>query len=119
MGVLNQLATVTAESDEVDKCAFVRRTLQALSVSRVIGNGWMLTHAFAGYGTEQRALLPSRPGAVHTWRGLRMNGVVTHLHSAVRDCSYHALGSCKNTHTYTQQEHTTFEMSDEFADICK
>ena len=41
MGVLNQLATIAAELDGVDKRAFMRRTLQALSVSRVIGNGWM------------------------------------------------------------------------------
>ena len=39
MGVLNQLATIAAESHGVDKRAFMRRSLQAQSVSRVIGNG--------------------------------------------------------------------------------
>ena len=48
MGVLNQLATIAAESDGVDKRAFMRRTLQALSVSRVIGDGWMWKHALQG-----------------------------------------------------------------------
>ena len=43
--LLNQLATVTAESDGVDKRATMRRTLQALSVLRVIGSGWMWKHA--------------------------------------------------------------------------
>ena len=45
MGVLNQLATIAAESDRVDKRAFMWRTLQALSVLRVTGNGWMWKHA--------------------------------------------------------------------------
>ena len=48
MGVLNQLATITAESGGVDKRAFARRTLQALRVSPVIGNGWMWKHALQG-----------------------------------------------------------------------
>ena len=39
MRVLNRLATIVAESDGVEKHAFVRRTQEALSVALVHGNG--------------------------------------------------------------------------------
>ena len=41
MRVINRLAKIAAESDDVEKYVFVRRVQEVLSVAQVQANGWV------------------------------------------------------------------------------
>ena len=85
----------------LDKRAFMRRTLQALSVMRETDTGYLWSRCInAGYRTAQLAQLPSRPDAA-TDDVLSMHGVLMHVHCANRDCSQRARESCKHTPSKT------------------
>ena len=62
MGVLNQLATIGAESDGVDVHAAHAASAACVACHR---QRMDVETCIAGHGPGQRALLPSRPGAAH------------------------------------------------------
>ena len=70
MRVLSRLATITAESNGVEKHVFVRRAQEALSVARVRGNGYVWKRGLHAMGLWRRPMLPNWSRSAHQRSGL-------------------------------------------------